>query len=70
MRGASVLHLFRSSQMPDAPGSFPAVSLQGHAECARFLVMKGSSCEAKTSNGQTAFEMCSSQESWLDGCWM
>ena len=35
-----------------------AVVAQGHLECARFLVMKGSSPELKTSQGQTALELC------------
>lgn len=36
--------------------------LKGHQDCARFLVMKGASVELKTSQGQAALEICTSEE--------
>jgi len=34
---------------------------KGHAECGRFLVLKGASCEMKTAQNQTALDLCSEE---------
>eukprot|EP00411_Alexandrium_monilatum_P016696 CAMPEP_0175235674 /NCGR_PEP_ID=MMETSP0093-20121207/27613_1 /TAXON_ID=311494 /ORGANISM="Alexandrium monilatum, Strain CCMP3105" /LENGTH=936 /DNA_ID=CAMNT_0016529603 /DNA_START=8 /DNA_END=2815 /DNA_ORIENTATION=- len=60
-RGAVKQHVNRVARKNKRSALHLAL-LKGHTECARFLVLKGASTELKTSKGETAIDLCQSEE--------